>query len=414
MATTNRRADRGVVIGEGVSWLARWSLRLALVTLGGFLIGQLVAQLWVIILPVLLALLITTVLWPPAKWLRDHGVPPAVAATLVLLLGLGVLGGVITLVTTSLVSGVPEIAQNAAEGIAQIRQWLAGPPLNLGDSELDAAIQQGTAQLQQSVGTIATGLLAGLSAVGSGVVTVVMAVVLAFLFVKDGERFAPWLRQVVGERAGVHITVVLSRIWVTLSGFIRIQAIVSLIDAVFIGIGLAIVGVPLVVPLAVLTFLGGFIPIVGALVAGALAVLVALVSKGLVSALVVLGIILAVQQIEGNVLQPILQGRGLKLHASVVLLGITAGGSLYGIPGAFLAVPVVAASAVVLRYLSELIDERTRQAIGAQPEPMIASGARRDDVTESQGASAGTAPGAAEPGGSSAGEPPGEGSSPSR
>ena len=378
-----------MVIGEGVSWLARWSLRLALVTLGGFLVGQLIAYLWVIVLPVLLALLITTVLWPPAKWLRDRGVAPTLSAILVVLLGLAVLGGIITLLTASLVGGVPEIAQNAAEGIAQIRQWLAGPPLNLGDSDLDAAIQQGTAQLQQSVGTIASGLLAGLGAVGSGVVTGVLAVVLAFLFVKDGDRFAPWLRSVVGERAGVHITVVLSRIWVTLAGFIRIQAVVSLIDAIFIGIGLAIVGVPLVVPLAVLTFLGGFIPIVGALVAGTLAVLVALVSNGLVPALIVLGIILAVQQIEGNVLQPILQGRGLKLHAAVVLVAVTAGGSLFGIPGAFLAVPVVAAAAVVLRYLSEIIDERTRRALGNQPEPVIASGSRRDDDTAVSEAPAG-------------------------
>jgi hypothetical protein len=131
---------------------------------------------------------------------------------------------------------------------------------------------------------------------------------------------------------------------------------VSLCDGVFIGIGLLIVGVPLALPLAVLTFIGGFVPIVGALFAGALSVLVALVSNGFTAALIVLGIVLLVQQLEGNVLQPILQGKSLNLHAAVVILAVTAGGSLYGIAGAFLAVPTTAAVATVLRYLFEQVD----------------------------------------------------------
>jgi putative heme transporter len=180
--------------------------------------------------------------------------------------------------------------------------------------------------------------------------------VLAFLFVKDGDRFLPWVRSFVGPRAGGHLYVLLDRVWGTLGGFIRGQVLVSLCDGLFIGIGLLIVGVPLALPLAVLTFFGGFVPIVGALFAGALSVLVALVSNGFTAALIVLGIVLLVQQIEGNVLQPILQGKSLQLHAAVVLLAVTAGGSLYGIPGAFLAVPVTAAAAVVLRYLFAQVD----------------------------------------------------------
>ena len=142
----------------------------------------------------------------------------------------------------------------------------------------------------------------------------------------------------------------------------------ALVDGVLIGLGLVILGVPLAIPLAVLTFLGGFIPIVGALVAGALSVLVALVSNGFTAALIVLAIIVAVQQLEGNVLQPILQARSLGLHAAVVLLAVTAGSTLYGIAGAFLAVPVAAASAVVLRYLSERIDARVT---GEAPPPRV-------------------------------------------
>jgi len=161
------------------------------------------------------------------------------------------------------------------------------------------------------------------------------------------------------------VTTVLERVWATLGSFIRSQAVVSLIDAVFIGLGLVILGVPLAIPLAALTFLGGFIPIIGALIAGALAVLVALVSNGLTAAIIMLIIVVVVQQVEGNVLQPLLQSRSLRLHAAVVLLVVTAGTSLYGIAGAFFSVPVAAAVAVVLRYLGEVIDA------GSEVEPVM-------------------------------------------
>ena len=148
--------------------------------------------------------------------------------------------------------------------------------------------------------------------------------------------------------------------WSTLSGFIRTQALVSGIDAVFIGAGLLIVGVPLAIPLAVLTFFGGFVPIVGAFVVGAVAVLVALVSNGLTGALIILGVIIVVQQLEGNVLSPWLQSQSMNLHAAVVLLSVTLGSTLFGIVGAFLAVPTAAVAAVVLRYLEEQVTERAR------------------------------------------------------
>ncbi|NUT51824.1 MAG: AI-2E family transporter [Saccharothrix sp.] len=339
--------------------MARWSARLALVALGFVLLWMLIGKLWVVVMPVLLGLLITTVLWPPARWLRARGLPPALAATIVLLAGLAVLGGVVALITTSIASGVPEIASSATSALQQARHWMEGPPLNLGESQLDDMLQQGIDQLQSSVGSIANGLLTGVGTVTSGIVTGILALLLAFLFVKDGPRFTPWLRGLIGERAGKHVTVVLERVWTTLGDFIRTQAIVSLVDAVLIGLGLVVLGVPLAVPLAALTFLGGFVPIVGAFVAGALAVLVALVSNGLTTAIIMLVIVVVVQQVEGNVLQPVLQSRSLRLHAAVVLLAVTAGSTLYGIAGAFLAVPVVAAFAVVLRYLGEVVDRRS-------------------------------------------------------
>jgi predicted PurR-regulated permease PerM len=366
-----RWADKGEAIGHGVSWLARWSLRVALAALGFWMVLWLVGQLWVVVMPVLLGLLIATVLWPPARWLMSKGLNSALAATIVLVVGLAVLVGVIAAISSSIASGVPEIAESAQAALTQLQSWAAGPPLNLRDTDLDRLIAQGVDQVRSSIGSIASGLLTGAGAVTSGVVTGLVALLLAFFFVKDGMRFTPWLRGMIGERAGGHVTTVLERIWVTLGSFIRSQAIVSLIDAVFIGLGLVILGVPLAVPLAALTFLGGFIPIIGAFVAGALAVLVALVSNGLTTAVIMLVIVIVVQQVEGNVLQPILQSRSLRLHAAVVLLVVTAGTSLYGIAGAFFSVPVAAAVAVVLRYLGEVIEARsatvTAQADGDEP-----------------------------------------------
>lgn len=369
MSATDRRwTDRGQAIGHGVTWLARWSTRLALVAIGAYLLGLLIGKLWVVVMPVLLGLLITTVLWPPARWLRAKGLPPALAASIVLLLGLGVLGGMIALISSSIASGADDIADSATEALGQARQWVSGPPLNLGDGQFDGLIQKGVQQLQASIGSIANSLLTGVGTVTSGVVTGLVALLLAFFFVKDGPRFIPWLRALVGERAGGHLAVVLDRVWGTLGDFIRTQAIVSLFDAVLIGLGLVFLGVPLAIPLAALTFLGGFIPIVGAFIAGAMAVLVALVSNGFTAAVIMLVVVVAVQQIEGNVLQPILQSRSLKLHAAVVLLAVTAGSSLYGIAGAFLAVPVVATAAVVARYLGEVVDARLAPAAEAAPE----------------------------------------------
>jgi putative heme transporter len=362
------RRSRGTAIGEGITWAARWSLRSILVAGGATLLWLLVWALWSIVLPVLLALILAALMWPPTAWLRAHRFPPALAAAAVVLAGIVLLAALVALITASVVGSVPQITQSAVAGIQAIQQWLSGPPLNLAQGQLDAALQTATTQLQQSISTITTSVLTGVGNVASGVVTALLTLVLAFLFVKDGPRFLPWLLAVAGDGAGGHVAEVLRRVWKSLGDFIRVQALVALVDGVLIGLGLVILGVPLALPLAVLTFLGGFVPIVGALVAGALSVLVALVSNGFTTALVVLAIILVVQQLEGNVLQPYLQGRSLRLHAAVVLLAVTAGSTLYGIAGAFLSVPVVAAAAVVLRYLGERIDART---VGPTPAPTV-------------------------------------------
>ncbi|MBM7413977.1 MULTISPECIES: AI-2E family transporter [Nocardiaceae] len=357
--------DRSDLFGAGGLWLAKWSAVLLVVSAALWIAGWLVGQLWVIMLPVLLALVVATVLWPPTRLLRRIGFPPALAALTTLVGFLAVLAGVVAFIVPSVISQAPDLADSATLGVSQVQEWLEGPPVNLDDEQIDNAVQAIVTQLQDSGTAIASGVFAGVATAGSILVTLGLVLVLSFFFIKDGPRFLPWLHGLAGRKAGGHLAEVLRRVWDTLGGFIRTQAIVSAIDAIFIGIGLLILGVPLTPVLMTLTFLGGFIPIVGAFVAGALAVLVALVANGFTTAVIVLAIILAVQQIEGNVLQPILQSKSMNLHAAIVLLAVTAGGSIFGIIGAFLAVPVAAATAVLLRYINEQIELRSDEDPGA-------------------------------------------------
>lgn len=375
------KPDRGHLIGLGGVWLAKWSAVLVAIALGAYVLGWIIEKFWVILLPVVLAIVVSTVLWPPTRAMTKRRVPAAAAALLSLVLFISIFAGVIALIVPAIVNQAPELANKATEGINQVQDWLKGPPINLQDEQIENGIDTIINKVQESASTIASGVFTGVSTAGSLLVTMGLVLVLTFFFIKDGPRFIPWMFQISGRRAGTHITTVLVRMWDTLGGFIRTQALVSLIDAVFIGAGLLILGVPLAPVLAILTFIGGFIPFIGAFVAGALAVLVALVANGFTTAVIVLGLILAVQQIEGNVLQPILQSRSMKLHAVVVLLSVTAGGSVFGIVGAFLAVPTAAVAAVLFRYLSEQIDERSMDSLPDADEAASAA----DDGKDSAG-----------------------------
>ncbi|MEV0062102.1 AI-2E family transporter [Nocardia sp. NPDC050718] len=355
--------DRGEVIGGGLLWLAKWSLCIVAIAAGAWVLGSVAARLWVVILPVALAIVVATILWPLTRWLTRHRWPPALAASTTLLGFLALVAGVVALIVPSVADQAPELVDKSTEGVNQVRDWIQGPPLRIRDEQLDSAVEAIVARLQSSGAQIANGVFTGVSTATSFLITVFLVLVLVFFFLKDGPRLLPWMHGVFGSRSGRHVEAVLERVWATLGGFIRTQAVVSMVDALCIGTALFILDVPLALVLSVITFIGGFVPMVGAFVAGALAVLVALVGNGFTTAVIVLGIVIAVQQLEGNVLQPVLQSRSMELHAVIVLLAVTAGGSLYGITGAFLAVPVVAMVAVVIRYIGEQIDAAT----GAPP-----------------------------------------------
>jgi predicted PurR-regulated permease PerM len=336
---------------------ARVSWDLLLVLLLTAVALWLLGQAWSILWPLVIALLLTTLTWPPTRFLRRHGWPPALAATAVTLLFLAVAAGVVVLIAVPVAGQAGELGDGVVHGIQTIREWAAGPPLNIGDDQVTQALDAATARIQSSVGSIVTYTVTGVSTLVNGLVTAVLALFLMFLFLKDGPRFLPWLTRQLPGRLATDVPTVAARGWDTLGAFVRSQAFVGLLDAVFIGLGLWIVGVKLVLPLAVLTFVTAFIPIVGALFAGFVAVLIALVFNGPTDALIVLGIIIAVQQLEGNVFQPMVQSRGLGLHAAVVLLAVTLGGSLAGIVGSLLAVPVAALIAVFWSYLREQLSD---------------------------------------------------------
>ncbi len=354
---------RTAIMLSGLRSTAFVSLQVVACALGLWVLFWVLGKTWVVLLPVLFAIVLCTVLWPPVRWLRDHRVPPAAAAVVMMLVGLGVIAGILAVIVPSIIDQVPDLASKATDGINKVYDWLQGPPLNIEDEQVDKVVDTIIGKVQSSATTIAAGVFSGVGTATSIIVTLFTTLVLVFFFLKDGPKFVPWLDRTVGRPAGYHLGEVLLRMWNTLGGFIRTQALVSFIDAFFIGIGLLILDVPLAWVLMVITFLGGFIPIVGAFVAGALAVLIALVTNGLTTALIVLAIIIAVQQLEGNVLQPWLQAKSMDLHAVIVLLAVTLGSTMFGITGAFLAVPAAACIAVVFRYLNEQIAERAGETL---------------------------------------------------
>ncbi|WP_242611051.1 AI-2E family transporter [Blastococcus saxobsidens] len=355
-ATPAPSEGRGPKLQRGLRALAITSAQVLVVLAALYVLGSVLGRLWVILLPIVLGLLIATVLWPATRFLRAHRWPPALAAATVLLTFLALFGGLIAAIAPSVANQVTELADQATAGLQDVQEWVQGPPLNLGEDQVGNAVESVIDSIQGNAQNIAGYAVTGVSAVGNGLVTLVLALVLVFFFLKDGPRWVPWLAAQTGPKAARHVAALSYKTWETLGEFIRQQALVGFVDALFIGIGLWILDVPLVLPLAVLTFFGAFIPIIGAFVAGAFAVLIALVDQGFTTALIVLAIVLVVQQLEGNVLQPIIQGRGFNLHAAVVILAVTAGSSLAGIIGAFLGVPVAALIAVVYRYVRDELD----------------------------------------------------------
>jgi predicted PurR-regulated permease PerM len=296
----------------------------------------------VVTIPILLALIIASAMFPVVDWLRRHRVP-SVLATLTVLVGvLVVLGLVGWLIVVAVANQWSDLQKSAVKGFEQLQDFVQTLPFSISDSQIDDAVK-GIQDFVTSA-QFGSGALAGASATANFLTGLVLMVVVLFFFLKDGPRIWEFLlRPFSGERyararrSG-------DRVVSTLGGYVRGTATVAAVDAIGIGVSIAFLGVPLALPLAVIVFITAFIPIVGATAAGILAALVALVALGPVQALIVVGIVVIVNQLEGNLLQPVLMGKTLRLHGLVILLGLTAGTVLAGITGAIISVPLIAAA----------------------------------------------------------------------
>ncbi len=330
---------------------AGWSWR-ALVIVAALAAGLwLLAALKVIVVPVAVALLLTVLLSPLVTVLQRLRLPRGAAAGVALVLLLGLVGGLLTLAGSSIVNGIAELWDQAQDGVEKLLDWLATGPLQLQTADLDSYLHQIQDAAASSAEQIASGALSVGVTLGHVVAGTLIALFCTLFFLIDGRAIWAWLVGLLprGSRERVHQAG--RRGWVTLGAYTRTQILVAGVDAVGIGLGAAILQLPLAVPLAVLVFFGSFIPFVGAIVTGAIAVLVALVTQGWVSALIMLGVVLAVQQLEGHVLQPFLMGHAVSLHPVAVLLVVTSGSLVAGIVGALFAVPIAAVLNTVILYL---------------------------------------------------------------
>jgi putative heme transporter len=292
-----------------------------------------------------------------------------------------VVGGVAALVP-SFLEQVRDLGPTVRDAGIRVLDWLETGPIGLDRDQLADLGNQILEGVQAQGGAVATGALSFVASLVEGILAVILALILLFFFVKDGERIWAW---VVARTPDAHRSMMVAlghRSWDALAGYVRGTALVALIDAVGIGLGLAIVGVPLVLPLTVLVFIGGFVPVVGAFVTGLLAVAVAFADGGGGTALIVLAIVIVVQQVESDILQPTIMRRAVRLHPVVVLAVLTAGAKLVGIVGAFLAVPLAAVASAVgneLRLRHETATDALEVEDLAQP-----LGGRRGQLTSEE------------------------------
>lgn len=339
---TDVRIPRSLAVAAAVSW------RLLVVGVALYAVVTIFVRLQVILVPAAVAVLLSCALWPGVRRLRARGLRPSIAA-LTMLVGLfGTMGIIGAALVPSAADEIGELDVSVTGGVEVVQGWLTEGPFYFPEQRVQTFFDELEAQVRSASGDIASGALGGALIAIEVVVGIGLAIVLLFFFLKDGDRMWYWLRGLLPEPRRARWHAIAVEVRDVLAAFIRGTTIVALVDAVGIGLGLYLLDVPLVIPLALLTFVGGYIPIVGATVAGFVAIMVALVSNGFVTALAVLGVVVGVQQLESNILQPIVVGRSVQLHPVAVLLAVGTGAVLWGVAGALLSVPVTAALVTVL------------------------------------------------------------------
>lgn len=352
-------------VASAVSW------RILLVAGILTLLGYVIINLTVVFIPLAVGLLLTALLGPVVNWLARHRVPRGLATVVVVVVGLAGLGGLLAFVVQAFVAGLPGLRAQVSETVAGLQRYLQDPPFGLPPVELSSLVEQARTALTQDRSTLTSGVLATAYTIVDILTGTVLAIFVLIIFMYRGGVSWQFLLKVVPRHSRRRVDLAGQRGYASLVGYVRATVLVAVIDAIGIGIGLVAVGAPLVVPLTALVFLSAFIPIVGAVLSGILAVLVVLVANGPVPALIILAVVLGVQQLEGNVLQPLIMGRAVRLDALPVVLAVTVGTVLGGITGALLAVPLLAVLNAAVRSLTRDDDSTDPRAVD-QDDPRAA------------------------------------------
>jgi predicted PurR-regulated permease PerM len=340
-------------IPRGVRIAGAWAWRLILFVAASYLLIRMIAILRLVVIPLAVALLLAALFEPAVRWLRNRGVNRSFAAGIVLVGGLAAVAGGLWLIVGTIVSQLDDLTAQVREGVGRVQTWLARGPLQISQQQLTDAAEQLQRQVAEHQGAITSGALSTAATFGEILAGFFLVLFVLFFFLRDGDQLWRFLCRMLPRPARVPVARAGHYSWHTLGSYVRATVLVALVDAVGIGIGLAVLRVPLALPLAALVFLGAFIPVIGATLTGTVAVLVALVTQGPVTALIVLGVVIAVQQLEGHVLQPLIMGRAVSLHPLAVILAIATGVVVAGIVGALVAVPLLAVANTAVRYLAE-------------------------------------------------------------
>ena len=348
-------------IPRGLRIAAAWSWRVLLI--GGvlYLIGRLFVKFEVMFVPLLMSLLLVALVRPlhqaMARSPQRRGLPNGLAALLTLLFALLVVAALIALIGQQVVVGFPGLRNQAADGLSELQKQLANGPLKLTSDQLDQYLKDLQNSIKGNGGTVVSSALTVTQTAEKYLTGLFLVLFSSYFFLAGGPGIFAWVVGLFPRHVRPRVRGAGTRAWATLTAYIRATLIVALVDGLGVGIGAGILGVPLALPLGVVVFIGAFVPIVGALVSGGLAVLVALVVGGSVKALIMLGIVIAVQQVEAHGLQPFLLGRAVRVHPLGVILAITAGVLTAGIVGALFAVPLLAVTNVVVTYLNNPDDD---------------------------------------------------------
>jgi predicted PurR-regulated permease PerM len=350
-------ASVDVLVPQGVRIAGAWSWRILVIVAVIALFGYLVVQLREIVVPFMVAILLAALLVPLVQFLTRHSWPKWAAVALAEIGLIAVVTGLVVLVVLQVRGGFPDLQKQSLIAFDDFKRYLLASPLHLTDVDITRYLNQAGAALQKDSQVVLTGALSVGSTAGRFIAGVLLTLFATLFILIDGRGIWRWVVRLFPRNARSAVDGAGRAGWVTLTSFVRVQIFVAFVDAVGIGVGAYVLGLgfggfPLVIPIAVAVFLGSFIPVVGAVLTGILAVFIALIYINPLAAVIMLGIVIAVQQIEGHVLQPLVMGSAVKVHPIAVVFAVAAGGFLAGIPGALFAVPVIAVLNVMVHYVA--------------------------------------------------------------